>query len=555
MRPAWKKQAFLLALVRLFKVTFYILLFVCACLSQPIQAQRAGFILKLQPGKYEEIVQKLPAGIILHCVDAQFGLYHLNIPTERLSSEFIRSIHVIPGVQAVQKCREITRRKTPNDPLFSAQNYLSTVRAPQFWDRNTGGINRRGDTLVVALVDDGMDTMHPDLKPNMWFNRNEIPWNGIDDDANGYVDDYRGWNGGDSNNRTFTTQSLYAHGTEVAGIVGAGGNNQQGVSGINWQVKLMPLLCYPLNGVDGDLGVIRSMLYALRMKQLYIKTGGMKGAFIVALNTSVGIDGAFPNEEPIWCSLYDSLGNAGIISSIATTNSNVDVGVAGDIPSLCPSTFTIVVNNTDANDNRMGSGYSEEHVDMAAPGQAVYTTQLSTYNGPNGPYSSVSGTSFAAPQVSAAAALLCAEVCDSFWSVHKNQPDSATRLLRSWILRSVDAIPVLSGKCATAGRLNIERARSEMNLWCTAVNQNLKTQNKVYPNPALPGQVIVWNGLLPGVNRLKIYSMDGREVAKEVSNEGMKIQLPDLSPGFYLLQGQSARGTIRTRIFISEMSK
>ena len=92
----------------------------------------------------------------------------------------------------------------------------------------------------------------------------------------------------------------------------------------------------------------------------------------MAVNTSVGIDGAFPNEEPIWCSLYDSLGHAGILSSIATTNSNVDVGIAGDIPSLCPSPFTIVVNNTDANDNRMGSGYNKEFVDMAAPGQGVF---------------------------------------------------------------------------------------------------------------------------------------------------------------------------------------
>jgi hypothetical protein len=118
----------------------------------------------------------------------------------------------------------------------------------------------------------------------MWFNRNEIPWNGADDDGNGYTDDYRGWNGGDSNNRTFTTQSIYAHGTEVAGIMGAAGNNNTGVCGINWQTKLMPLLCYPINGVNGDLGVIRSMLYALRMKKLYMATGGQKGALIMAVN-------------------------------------------------------------------------------------------------------------------------------------------------------------------------------------------------------------------------------------------------------------------------------
>ncbi|MEK0421970.1 MAG: hypothetical protein RLZZ161_1821 [Bacteroidota bacterium] len=520
-----------------------------------LQAQFSRVLVKVEPKIAHAISARIPSGTILHCLDSGFGLYQIQVPAERISQEFLRTLNSITGVQAVQQSRTVTRRNNPNDPLFAAQNYLNTIHAPQFWARNTGGVNRRGDTLVVALIDDGMDTMHPDLRLNMWFNRNEISWNGIDDDANGYVDDYRGWNGGDSNNRTFTTQSLYAHGTEVAGIVGAAGNNAKGISGINWQVKLMPLLCYPLNGVDGDLGVIRSMLYALRMKQLYMKTGGQKGACIMAVNMSVGIDGAFPNEEPIWCSMYDSLGNAGIISSLATTNSNVDVGVAGDIPSLCPSPFTIVVNNTDASDNRINSGFSSEHVDMAAPGQGAYTTQLSTYSGPNGPYASVSGTSFAAPQVGAAVALLCAEVCDSFWTLHKNLPDSAARLLRGWILRSVDVIPALSGKCASSGRLNIEKARTEMNLWCTAVNQNLKNQIVIYPNPAAPGQVVIWNGIMPGLATVSLHSMDGRQVAASLTSEGNTISLPYVSPGFYLLQGKSATGVVRTRIFISELPR
>jgi hypothetical protein len=139
--------------------------------------------------------------------------------------------------------------------------------------------------------------------------------------------------------------------------------------------------------------------------------------------------------------------------------------------------------------------------------------------------------------------------------VHKHLPDSATRLLKSWILRSVDVIPALSGKCATAGRLNIEKARAEMNEWCTAVNQNLRTASKVYPNPAMPGQVIVWNGLLPGITSLTLHSMDGRQVATAKAIENNKIQLPDLSAGMYLLQGQTESAVVRTRIFVSEGSK
>jgi hypothetical protein len=533
----------------------YILSVFFGGLSVIVSAQTTNLLVRIKPEKLTSIASGLTKVTTLTPVDKEYGLYRCIIATEKLTPALIREINATDGVLALQKCRPVSRRKQPNDPLYPAQNYLTTIRAPWFWDRNTGGVNRRGDTLVVGMIDDGMDTAHPDLKPNMWFNYNEIPWNGLDDDANGYVDDYRGWNGGDSNNRTFTTQSIFAHGTAVAGIIGAAGNNTKGVSGINWHVKLMPLLCYPINGVNGDLGVIRSMLYALRMKKLYMSTGGKKGAFIMAVNTSVGIDGAFPNEEPIWCSLYDSLGHAGILSSIATTNSNVDVGIAGDIPSLCPSPFTIVVNNTDANDNRMGSGYNKEFVDMAAPGQGVFTTQLNSFIGPNGPYSSVSGTSFAAPQVSAAAALLCAEVCDSFWAVHRNQPDSATRMLRRWILGGVDVVPSLSEKCATEGRLNIEKARTEMNVWCTAVNQNLKIASKVYPNPALPGQVIVWNGILPQLNKVTLYGMDGRKMAGEIMAVANRMQLPELAPGFYVLQGISATGIIRTRIFVSEAAR
>ena len=533
----------------------YILFVVFVGLSIVVSAQTTSILVRIRPEKLTDIAFGLTGVSTLTTVDQEFGLYRCMIAEEKLTPALIREINAMDGVLAVQKCRPVSRRKQPNDPLFAAQNYLTTIHAPWFWDRNTGGVNRRGDTLVVGMIDDGMDTMHPDLKPNMWFNHKEIPWNGVDDDANGYVDDYRGWNGGDSNNKTYTTQSFYAHGTEVAGIIGAAGNNATGVSGINWQVKLMPLLCYPTNGVDGDLGVIRSMLYALRMKKLYMATQGVKGACIMAVNTSVGIDGAFPNEEPIWCNLYDSLGNAGILPSIATTNSNVDVGISGDIPSLCPSMFTIVVNNTDANDNRMSSGYSNEYVDMAAPGQGVYTTQLNSFTGPNGPYSSVSGTSFAAPQVSAAAALLCAEVCDSFWTVHKNIPDSATRMLRRWILAGVDVIPALSDKCATEGRLNIEKARTEMNTWCTAVNQNLKISIKVYPNPAISGQVIVWNGIVPQISKVTLYSMDGRKVVGEMMAEANGMQLPAMAPGFYVLEGRSATGIVRTRIFITEAIK
>ena len=508
-------------------------------------------LLVLEPGVMPSTVAER-AGIHprhFSVVDADFRLYSVRCAEGHSPEKLLYLLRRTRGVAMAQQSMPVMRRRTPDDPLYSRQRFLSTMSAPGVWDKITGGLNRAGDTLVVAFIDDGMDTAHPDLLPNMWFNRHEIPFNGIDDDGNGYVDDYRGWNGGDSNSTTFTTQSLVAHGTGIAGVMGARGNNGRGISGINWQIKLMPLVCYPLNGVDADLGVIRSMLYALRMKRLYMQTAGAKGAMIMAINTSVGIDRAFPADQPIWCALYDSLGHAGIFSSLATSNTNTDVGVAGDIPSLCPSPFTLVVNNTDADDNRINSGFSSVHVDLAAPGQSVLTTALNTFGGPNGPYNEQSGTSFAAPMVGAAAALLASGACDSFWTLHARKPDSAVRLLRTWIMTGTKRLSVLDGKCVSGGRLDLQGAWQQMDNWCRTVQPGLSV-TRFFPNPARPGDVLTCATLVDAGTRYEIYSHDGRLMQQsECINRG-QLKLPGLKAGVYFIRLNSHQGTIVARILV-----
>lgn len=505
----------------------------------------------LEPGvKPQTIAER--AGIHpgrIMTVDEEFRLYSVSCNDGQRTDMLLTLMRRTRGVSMAQRSMPLVRRRNPDDPLFSRQRFLSTISAPGVWDKFTGGLNRAGDTLVVAFIDDGMDTVHPDLWPNMWFNRHEVPFNRVDDDANGYVDDYRGWNGGDSNARTFTTQSLVAHGTGVAGVMGARGNNARGISGVNWQVKLMPLVCYPINGVDADLGVIRSMLYALRMKRLYMQTSGAKGAMIVAINTSVGIDGAFAGDQPIWCALYDSLGHAGILSSLATSNTNTDVGVTGDIPSLCPSLFTLVVNNTDPDDNRINSGFSAVHVDLAAPGQSVLTTALNTFGGPNGPYNDQSGTSFAAPMVGAAAALLASGACDSFWTLHGRKPDSAVHLLRTWLLAGTKRLSVLEGKCVSGGRLDLQGAWQQMDNWCRTVQPGLGT-TQFFPNPARPGDILTCASLMVPGTSYKIYSHDGRLVHQSaVMNKG-QLKLPGLTPGVFFISFNSHKGTVIARILV-----
>ena len=138
------------------------------------------------------------------------------------------------------------RTTTPNDPSFGTQWSMNNtgqsggtvdadVDGPEAWDITTGGLTSTGDTIVVAVIDGGFQLSHTDLKFRK--NYNEIPNNSIDDDGNGYIDDFNGWNAINQNGNIGSNQ----HGTHVAGTVGAKGNNSIGVTGVNWNVQIMAI--------------------------------------------------------------------------------------------------------------------------------------------------------------------------------------------------------------------------------------------------------------------------------------------------------------------------
>ena len=218
------------------------------------------------------------------------------------------------------------------------------IDAPEAWDITTGGVNALGDTIVVAVVDGGMMLTHTDLVPNLWTNYNEIPGNNIDDDNNGYIDDIHGWDAYSSDGSIPSD----GHGTHVGGIIGAKGNNGSMVTGVNWDVKIMAIA----GSSSNTSTVLEAYGYALDQRAMYDSTNGALGAFVVATNSSFGIDFADCNSGNyiLWNDMYDAMGEYGILSAAATMNNNSNVDNTGDVPTGCVSDYMIAVTNTTRND-------------------------------------------------------------------------------------------------------------------------------------------------------------------------------------------------------------
>jgi subtilisin family serine protease len=356
--------------------------------------------------------------------------------------------------EAIENLTLDSRGTTPNDPRFNEQWALNNtgqsggtpdadIDAPEAWDLAKGGLTALGDTIVVAVIDGGAQISHPDL--NFWVNRFEIPNNSIDDDLNGYVDDYLGWNAY-SNNGTPDGDS---HGTHVSGIVAARGNNGAGVSGVNWNTKVMIIS----GSSSSEATVVAAYAFALEHRATYNETNGAKGAFVVATNSSFGVDYGQPANYPIWCAMYDSLGKYGILSCGATANLGINVDVQGDIPTACPSNWLVSVTNTTSSDARnSGAGYGLTTIDLGAPGSSILSTdQTNTYT-------SKTGTSMATPTVAGAIALMISGANANLIQAYKTNPGPTALLFKQYLLEATDPVAALQGQTVSGGRLNVFKA-------------------------------------------------------------------------------------------------
>ncbi len=321
---------------------------------------------------------------------------------------------------------------TPNDPQFTSTGMygLTKIAAPQAWDLTTGN-----SAVVVADIDTGMRYTHQDLAANAWINPGEIAGNGVDDDGNGFVDDVNGWDFffNDSN----PIDDAGGHGTHTAGTIGARGNNALNVTGVNWNVKLMPIKIYSPNGTDTtSTMLVNAYNYITMMKN--------RGVNIRVTNNSYGGCNEACGYDQATKDALDAMGNAGILNVFAAGNSNTNNDTTPSYPVSYTSPSVLGVASSTSTDAKSSfSSFGLVTVDLAAPGSSI----LSTFNSSNTSTATLSGTSMATPHVTGAAALL-----SGF-----NQNLSVASL-KATLLNNVDVLANWNGLTKTGGRLNVFKA-------------------------------------------------------------------------------------------------
>jgi subtilisin family serine protease len=327
--------------------------------------------------------------------------------------------------------------KLPNDPMFSDLYGMkndggsggqsgSDIKATDAWDLTTGS-----KSVLVGIIDTGVDYNHPDLKANYWTNPGETgldangidkSQNGIDDDGNGYIDDFRGWDFANNDNDPMDDNN---HGTHCAGTIGGVGDNKEGVVGVNWNVSMVGLKFIGSGGSGSLDHAIQAIEYATKIGVDLTSNSWGGGGYSQALSDAIA-----------------EANRAGILFVAAAGNSSANNDLDPHYPSSYDLPNIISVAATDSKDRLASfSCYGASTVDLAAPGVDI----LSTVTG--GKYEKFSGTSMATPHVAGLTAL-----------IKSSFPNASADEIRFRILSNTDYISGLSGKVLTAGRANAFRS-------------------------------------------------------------------------------------------------
>lgn len=379
------------------------------------------------------------------------------------------ALHVFQrlGVEA-EPNRQYQISKVPNDPEFYLSWGLDFIQAPQAWGLTTGS-----SKVLVAVIDTGMNYKHRDLVGNLWVNvaeKNGIA--GVDDDGNGFIDDIHGY---DFVNNDGDPMDDHTHGTHVAGIIGASGNNNEGSSGVSWRVKILPIKALDSRGSGTTEMAINAINYAVQMKAQI-------------LNNSWGgtDDSAFLLEA------IERSSRAGAVFVAASGNSFVSNDQSPHYPanSKSPNVISVAALKQDGSFASF-SNFGAKTVHIAAPGVGIYSTYGSRYQ-------SLSGTSMAAPFVSGVAALLLAKY-----------PDLSGVQVKERILKSAIRKAHLRTKVSTQGVVNAYYAVSgetpppdpnEPSQWSSKKRMSISSAH-----PYGADEFQSWEISQPGANEIALY--------------------------------------------------
>jgi subtilisin family serine protease/subtilisin-like proprotein convertase family protein len=356
--------------------------------------------------------------------------------------------HLFPFVQGFEPEGVARPSLVPNDAEFGQiYAHLNTGQTIQgvpglpgadmsttlAWDLQTGS-----RSVIIAVLDTGIDLLHPDLQANLWTNPGEIPNNGVDDDGNGLVDDVYGYDfSGNNDNNVQVAAGASDHGVAVAGCIGAVGNNGIGVVGVAWQVSILTVKIFPdaANPLAAFGDIVEGIDYVTRLRRDF-------NFNIVAINGSYGSVNAenpsdtFDNAQAIAIQEFTDAG--GLFVASAGNDSNNNDGPNFAYPASFPNEFIISVAATDNQDQLAGfSNYGATSVDLGAPGVSIRTCAV------GGGYQYIDGTSFSAPYTAGVIALMAS--ASSF---------ATQAQLKNALLNGVDPIPALAGITLTGGRVN-----------------------------------------------------------------------------------------------------
>lgn len=354
-----------------------------------------------------------------------FNIYQVNLRAGVSVGFAIPALDAIRGVAYAEADYAIGLNLTPNDPSYSSLWGMNNtgqsggtldadIDAPEAWD-----IARGTGQKIVAVIDTGVDYNHPDLAANMWRNSGETAGDGIDNDANGIVDDVFG---ADFANNDGNPMDDNNHGTHCAGTIGGVGNNGVGVTGVAWTTRIMALKFLGANGSGSTSNAIKCIDYAISKGASILSNSWGGGGYSSALEQAI-----------------IRARNAGAIFVAAAGNNGANTDVSANYPSNYAVDNVLSVAAIDRNNNLASfSNYGATTVDLGAPGVSILSTVR------NGGYSSFSGTSMATPHVAGAIAV--------FWD--RNPTLTYTQVIQR-LLGSVDQITSLSGRTVTGGKLNL----------------------------------------------------------------------------------------------------